>query len=181
LLLARLMVHGVPVRVSSAGTRALVGQPMSPEAASLSLDYGGAPSAHRARQLTPQLVEEADLILTATRDQRGEVVSLAPATSRHTFTLRQFARIATSPDIHAAISASMDGADDGSPRSTLLSYVGAIAASRGYAPPPARAADDDIQDPYRQSKQVHRRVARSIDEAVTAIVTGMTSALTRLQ
>ena len=178
LLTARLSAAGVPVRVVSAGTRALVGRGMPEEAGALSLDYGGNPSGHVGRQVTREMVEDADLILTATRDHRGEIVSLSPAASRHTFTLQQFARISqaaeTRPLLEPAEQREVAGA-----RSALLEYVASVAASRGYAPPPARAIDDDIEDPFRQSRQVYRRVARTVDEAVTKVVEALASAVPR--
>lgn len=177
LLEAQLGSSGIPVRVSSAGTRALVGQPMTPEAAALSLDYGGNPRLHRAQQLSRQLVENADLILTATRDHRGEVVSLSPAASRHTFTLAQFARIVGSSGALSHNAPAPADAKPGFPRDTLRSFVSAAAASRGISPPPVRAIDDDIEDPYRRSEKVYRRAGRAIDEAVATIVGGMVSAV----
>lgn len=177
LLDAKLASSGVPVRVTSAGTRALVGQPMTPEAAALSLEYGGNPRLHRAQQLSRQLVENADLILTATRDHRGEVVSLSPAASRHTFTLAQFARIVGSLGALAHNTPLVADAEPDSPRDALRSFVSAAAASRGISPPPVRAIDDDIEDPYRRSEKVYRRAGRAIDEAVTTIVGGIVSAV----
>lgn len=173
LLSARLSAAGIPVRVTSAGTRALVGRPMPEEIGALSLDYGGNPAEHVARQLTAEMVEDADLVLTATRDHRGEVVSLSPAASRHTFTLQQFARISQAAETRPLLEPVRE--DTGAPgaRPALRGYVDSVAASRGYAPPPARAIDDDIEDPYRQSKQVYRRVARTIDEAVTSVVSAL--------
>lgn len=184
MLRARLATAGVVAEVASAGTRALVGHPMTPEAAGQLAAYGGTPWSHQARQLTAEMVENADLILTATRDHRGEVVSTIPAASRNTFTLQQFARISASEG--GLVRGNLGPDDDDAPpmgssslRQGLQSYVAAIAASRGYVPPPARSVDDDIEDPYRQSKQVYRRSARAIDEAVATIVAGLTQAAAR--
>jgi protein-tyrosine phosphatase len=179
LLTARLSEAGIPVRVESAGTRALVGRGMPEEVTALSLDYGGDPSGHLGRQVTPEMVEDADLILTATRDHRGEIVSLSPAASRHTFTLQQFARISQASETRPLLEPVVEHREAPGARSALVEYVATVAASRGYAPPPARAIDDDIEDPFRQSKQVYRRVARTIDEAVTSVVEALASAVPR--
>jgi protein-tyrosine phosphatase len=176
LLRDRLSSAAVPVTVGSAGTRALVGQPMTREAAEQVSEHGTTPSPHRARQLTAELVQAADLILTASRDHRGEVVSLAPSASRRTFTLREFTRIMNSVAAQESSGPHAPEAEAGSLRTALRSYVDRMAANRGYAPPPARAIDDDIDDPYRQSKQVYRRSAGIINEAVTTIATGLASA-----
>ena len=83
------------VRVSSAGTRALVGYGMTPEAAQLAADYGVPEvAAHRARFLTEGLLETPDLILAMSREHRRAIVDLAPRRLRSTFTLREFARLA---------------------------------------------------------------------------------------
>lgn len=177
LLKARLTSADIPISVASAGTRALAGQPMTPEAAALSVQYGGDPAQHRARQLSLRMVEEADLILTAARDHRAEAVSLYPRASRQTFTLRQFARIVASPDASALIDPVAGWGDAASQQYALRSFVSAVAAGRGIAPPPAHASDDDIEDPYLQPKRVYLRAGHAIDEAVTTIVAGFASAV----
>ncbi|MDY7557708.1 hypothetical protein [Cryobacterium sp. 10C3] len=75
LLTTRLTNAGIPVLVTSAGTYAMVGKGMPDEAAALSVRYGGDPRAHVSRQLTARLVADADLVVTADREHRGEVVS----------------------------------------------------------------------------------------------------------
>ncbi|HYI33696.1 MAG TPA: low molecular weight phosphatase family protein [Glaciibacter sp.] len=176
LLRDRLSSAAVTVTIGSAGTRALVGQPMTPEAAEQVSEHGTTPSPHRARQLTAEHVEAADLILTASRDHRGEVVSVAPSASRRTFTLREFARIVEFTGARESIGPGSPDVEAESLRTVLRAFVDTMAASRGYAPPPARAIDDDIDDPYRQSKQVYRRSAGIIHEAVTTIAAGLASA-----
>ncbi len=51
------------VRVSSAGTSALTGNPATPEIVDIARDWGVDLSNHTARQLTPGMIENADLIL----------------------------------------------------------------------------------------------------------------------
>ncbi len=165
LLRARLTTAGIRATVRSAGTRAMVGGAMTPEAAALSLRYGGDPSGHQPRQLTEKLVATADLVLTATREHRGEAVSLFPRAARYAYTLRQFARL---------VSASLVGA--GMPDATPADFLTEIAASRGQVAPPASPDDDDIEDPYRRPQAVYDRVGRTIDEATAVIVSGLGSA-----
>lgn len=79
------------IDVESAGTGALVGHPVDPGSAAL-LDAAGVPwSEFRARQLTAPMVEQADLVLTATRGHRRRVVQEAPAALQRTFALIDFA------------------------------------------------------------------------------------------
>ncbi len=74
--------------VRSAGVSALGGGPATEQAvgamAGLDLDL----TAHRARPLTPQLIEEADLIYCMTRDHRASVLQMAPSAEDRTMTLR---------------------------------------------------------------------------------------------
>src|SRR4029453_8303241 len=84
---------GPTVSVSSAGTHALVGQPISEPMAALLRDTGVEPDSFEARRLSEQMLKQADLILSMTRAQRSLVVELWPAAVRRTFTLREFARL----------------------------------------------------------------------------------------
>jgi protein-tyrosine phosphatase len=84
---------GPTVHVASAGTRALVGQPISQPMAALLRDSSLEPERFEARRLSEQMLKEADLVLAMTRAQRGLAVELWPAAVRRTFTLREFARL----------------------------------------------------------------------------------------
>ncbi|KFF58428.1 hypothetical protein JF66_18650 [Cryobacterium sp. MLB-32] len=159
LLRARFAAAGVAARVKSAGTRAMVGHDMTAEAAALALEYGAADMPHAAQQLTPELIAEADLVVTATREHRSAVVSMYPKSTRYAFTLKQLARLMAAVEARPAV-----GAGD---------FIEAIAASRGMTPPPADPLEDDIEDPYRQSSAVYARTAAAIDAAVTTISTGI--------
>lgn len=165
LLRARFAAAGVEARIVSAGTRALVGHDMTPEAAALSVEYGGGKHHHRAQQLTAGLIADAHLVVTATREHRSAVVSMYPKSTRYAFTLNQLARLTADAPVEPATTHP----------ATITSYVAAIAASRGMTPPPAHAGDDDIEDPYRQSAAVYARVAASIDAAVSTITTGISA------
>ena len=85
---------GRGVEVSSAGTGALVGEAMTPETADLVSRHGGDPTGHRARQVTPQLLAEADLVLALTREHRAAVAQLHPRVLRRLLTLREAGRLA---------------------------------------------------------------------------------------
>lgn len=73
------------IRVGSAGLGALVGRPMEENAIALLHERGIDASEHRARQLEPSMLREADLILTMERRQLGSVARLAPEASGKTF------------------------------------------------------------------------------------------------
>lgn len=159
LLATRLQEIGINALVHSAGTAAMVGYPMPDPAAELSTRYGGEPSAHRAQQLDEHAINGADLVLTAAREHRADVVLRSPRALPYTFTLRQFARIASalSDDDLAAIH-------------TPRELVATVAAQRGFVPPPENPSDDDVVDPYRQSQDIYDASGEAIDLAVSAIV-----------
>lgn len=173
LLRARLAAAGIPAAVLSAGTQALVGHEMTPQAADLSVLHGGTPTGHGARQLTAELVSSADLVLTATREHRSEAVSLLPRASRYAYTLNQFARLVTSlgePVEETPTRSLVEPADP------LRALLAAVAASRGQTPPPAQPDDDDIVDPYRQSQEVYDLAGQAIDRATATIAAAFAAA-----
>lgn len=73
------------IRVSSAGLGALVGQPMDEHAMALLKDRGIDASEHRARQLEPSMLREADLILAMEQRHLNSVARLAPEASGKVF------------------------------------------------------------------------------------------------
>ncbi len=161
---------------------ALVGQAMTDEAAALSHRYGGQPAGHIAKDVTSMMINEADLVLTASREHRSEVVSMLPRATRYTFTLNQFARLAdaASYDLSTEIDARPGRSD--SPigeGEALRAFVVEAASMRGVATAPSGATVDDIEDPYRRSASVYEAAASAIDSAVWQIVRGMARATTR--
>ena len=167
LLRARFGAAGMSVIVRSAGTSALEGIDMTDEAAALARQYGGTGAGHIARQLTADLVADADLVLTATREHRHAVVALHPRAARYAYTLIQFARL-----VDAVDSSTLDRSGSDGP----LVLLNEVAATRGFAPPPKHPDLDDITDPYRRSQEVYDDAGRAIDAATTTIVAGVTGA-----
>lgn len=76
LLARRLREKGVGAVVESAGLAALVGWPADPIACEVVKARGLDLGAHRARQLTPELIRRADLVLTMEADQQRAVEEL---------------------------------------------------------------------------------------------------------
>jgi protein-tyrosine phosphatase len=83
---------------SSAGTRAVIGHPVHPEAARVLTNLGGTADGFAARQLTPRIAAEADLVLAMTAAHRDAVLELAPRQLRRTFTLTEAAVLAAEHD-----------------------------------------------------------------------------------
>lgn len=182
LLRARLGELGVSVKVHSAGSRAMAGDAMTPEAARVSRRYGGAGDGHVARQLTASLISEADLVLTATREHRSAVAALYPRAARYSFTLTQLARLVAPMVLSQQVSggSAADGEsgrpDPAGTARILRALVAEVAATRGFSPPPQRPADDDIDDPYRRAMGVYDSVGLIVNRAVTTISAAFGSA-----
>jgi protein-tyrosine phosphatase len=151
---------GPTIFVSSAGTHALVGQPMSEPMARLLRSKGVEDAAFAARRLTESLIKDADLVLTLTRAQRSLVVEVWPPAVRRTFTLREFARLLDQIDGSAL--------PEGSPAERLLAAIPLAAAQRGHRQASAQA--DDVVDPFRLSDEIYAASLEEITSAVDVIV-----------
>jgi len=81
------------VEVSSAGVFALPNAPATEEAVQALAEEGIDLSGHRARLLTPEMVHEADLVLTMTGGHKRYVQQLAPEAKGKTFTLAEYAGV----------------------------------------------------------------------------------------
>lgn len=167
LLATRLADLGVTV--SSAGTRARGGTPMTPEAQALAADRG-VPSSlsvdHAARYLTPAHVAAADLVLAMTRDHRREIVELDPSRVRTAFTVREFARLAadvSDDELRAAASGGAGG------RERFAAALAVVAGRRGLVLPPASLEEDDVVDPYGRSTATYERSADEMAPGIAAV------------
>lgn len=170
LLTARFAAVGVDAAVSSAGTGALVGEPMTHEAAAIARRLGADPDGHVARRLTPALLDDADVVLTAARSHRAEVASMRPKAARKAYTLREFARI-----VHF-LSDDPAAAPPPRPGDSPADLLDAVTRSRGFAPPPENPEDDNVVDPYRRPAEVYEEAGALIDRATAAIVAAVAAA-----
>ncbi|CAI7976882.1 protein-tyrosine phosphatase [Frankia sp. Hr75.2] len=154
--------------VSSAGVRARVGEPMDTHAATVLAERGADFVGFRSRQVTSVIVDQADLVLCATRAHRAEVVRLAPRTVRRAFTLREFARLVDTVESERVESSVAElAAHDrrGRLRAAGRTLVMAGAAARGVLPP-AAPEDDDLVDPVGCDLDAFRACAEAIEAAL---------------
>jgi len=79
------------IKVESAGTMAFEGAEMSEYSEQALENMGIRPGRHRARQLTPEIAEEADIILTMESQHIDEVEAICPEAQEKTHTLKGFA------------------------------------------------------------------------------------------
>lgn len=150
--------------VYSAGTGALAGRPMTPEAAAVVAAYGGDPDGFLSSEITANLVAQADLVLTATRAHRSQVVTLEPQALRRGFTMIEFARTALELG---------ERLPTGDPVERAHTLVATAARHRGTVRR-ARPDDDDIPDPIGQPMSAYQStgavIARAVDASITALV-----------
>ena len=148
------------VDVTSAGTYGLVGHPIEPDALAVLGEMGVEPDEFAARELVREIVEEQDLVLTATREHRAASVSMLPRASRRIFTIREFARLVEAVDVtHVG---------GGDPVTRARELIDAAASQRGYVRAPS-PSDDDVADPYRRPVDAFRVVGEQIDAATGVI------------
>ncbi|MET3808586.1 protein-tyrosine-phosphatase [Nakamurella sp. UYEF19] len=129
------------------------GAPVVADAARVLAERGVDSSAFVSRRLRADLVERADLILTAGRDHRDTVVRLVPDAADRCFTLLQFRRLA-------------DGIE-GLPQwnqAWTLELIRSAIANRGRRPA-ARPEDNDLTDPTGHGRRWVRRCADRIAES----------------
>lgn len=115
---------------------------------------GASAEGFSSRSIDEDMVREADLVLTATRDHRAYLLDRLPDALRRTFTLREFAALVS--DVDAS-----------SPRDLV---------EHAYRHRSAAQDDPDLDDPYRQPPAVHRAVVDQIREAVEVIADRLTAA-----
>lgn len=147
------------VTVGSAGTRALVGHPVAEPMADLLTADGLPPTGFAARQLSPALVEQADLVLALTTAHRARVVELVPSAVRRTVTVTELGRLSGTLAPGAVV-----GQDDAARLATLL--PAALQERPRHA---GRRHDDDVVDPYRRSAATYRRCYDQILDALAPV------------
>ncbi|MEU6296446.1 protein-tyrosine-phosphatase [Streptomyces erythrochromogenes] len=158
--------------VESAGTWGHEGAPMEANAAAVLEDFGADASGFTGRELLDEHVIRADLVLTATRDHRAQVISMGHSAGLRTFTLKEFTRL-----VRAIDPATLPPLDDGmAERARAL--VRAAAALRGWLLAPSPDADE-VYDPYGAPITFFRSIGDEINQALDPVVTALTGVAAR--
>lgn len=155
----RLRGPEAPVWIHSAGIRGLGGHSAMPEMLDEASARGLDLSRHVARGVTVASLVEPDLVLAMTAAQRDHLTSLAPAAAPRTFSLKQLAELVDEID-------SPDGA------ASLAQRVRAVAARADRARQAGNGqgvTDHDVADPYGMGRDVYRRIAGEIEQAVEKV------------
>lgn len=153
--------------VVSAGTGALVGNPVDPGSARILDERQIAHDTFRARQISEQLLGDVDLVLGMAVEHRKIVLSYAPRLLKRTFTIKELARLVDSAEEQRPWSERLAGLR--TPEERWAQIPLDLARERGRS----RAAEgmDDVADPYRQADEAFVAMADDVDAAVARIVT----------
>ncbi|MEH1125071.1 arsenate reductase/protein-tyrosine-phosphatase family protein [Micromonospora sp. CPCC 206061] len=152
----------------SAGTGGWhAGEEMNPPAARQVRARGGDVNGFLARKLRSDLIDAADLVLTATADQQEYVVALRPDAADRTFVLGEFGRLLAGVDL-SALPPAEPTADAVYARGVAL--VEAVAAARGST---AALPTDDLDDPWGRGDQTFSRVADEIEDTLHPLATAL--------
>jgi sulfate adenylyltransferase len=138
------------VEVSSAGTHGFDAEPVSDTMDAEFARFATETEAFRSRPVTGDLIDDADLVLTAAAAHRTRLLEERPAAFRKIFTLGQF--VASAQAAHP----SLHGRD----------LIAALANRRVPASP-----DHDIADPYRRGPDEARRAAATMEGMLDVLVT----------
>jgi protein-tyrosine phosphatase len=139
---------------------------MEAHAATVLAEYAADPSGFTGRELLDEHVIDADLVLTATRDHRAQVISMGHAAGLRTFTLKEFTRLVRAIDPTTL-------PDDGDVTERARSLVRAAAALRGWLLAPTADADE-VYDPYGAPLTFFRSIGEEIHTALDPVVTALT-------
>ena len=164
LLTTKLSPLNTAFSISSAGTHAMLGGSVPQEIIDFAASKNTSISGHNPQDLTAAKIASADLILTAERTHRSEVVSISPRASAKTFTIKQFARLCEEFDRHVE-----SGEISVTNSLTPGDLVAEIADFRSIASPIDVASSDDVADPYRRSQEAYDLANNEIDRATEQI------------
>ena len=148
---------GAALRVSSAGSHALEGNPAASRMLLAAATRGADLQRHHARELTRRRVRAADLILCMAEEHRPFVLAYDRSAARRTFLLAAFARAAAQWAWLA-----------GSP----AELVSLAAEHAGRVLP-----GDDIEDPLGHPPEAYAACAERLDALITPVMTALARSL----
>lgn len=141
----------------SAGTRGLPRHPIDSHSAALLAHANIDSSMFRSKRITPQIANDADLILCFEPHHITDVVTLAPRAGRYTFLLTDFANL--------CVYCAKQGYIQGPTRQAKLeSAIDNASLVRPMLPKPMT-----IADPYKQELSVFIQAHNAICQALTLI------------
>ena len=154
ILRQRLAERGVDARVTSAGTLPW-NAGATDTAVEVMHEHGLDIAGHENRQVTRELLEEADLVLGMTRDHVSIATARNPRVRGRTFLVGELARLGAGIGPRAA-------------SEPVALWAERAAAARPLRRPLGRAVDE-IADPVGEPIDIYRRTAAELDERLTEI------------
>lgn len=149
------------VHIESAGTRALAGQDMQ-EGSHEALEAVGADaSGFVSRQLTHSMLDDVDLVITATQRHRRDVVTLNPRALRRTFSLGELADLLRTADLRP----------DGGP--PWAAVVAERARDQRGQSPVRSAAESDIPDPYLLGPEAYALMTHAVESYLLLVASAL--------
>jgi protein-tyrosine phosphatase len=155
LLRRRLEERGVAAQVTSAGFLT-GGAPATVPAVDVMAGEGLDISAHRSRQLTTYLVDEAELVVTMTRQHLIELTLMEPDGWPRMFQIVDLVRRA-------------EEAGPRSPGVPFAQWLAVVGEGRNRSGLLAASLGDDIDDPVGQSAAVYQRTKKQLDDLLTRL------------
>lgn len=166
----RVLAHelaGTGITVSSAGTGALVGSPVDAQSASRIAGVGALADGFAARQITRDIVAEADLVISATRDHLSAVVPLHPRALRYSFALHDLG------DLLAEVS---EADIEAAPGANRVAKVAAAAIAKRGTVNPRLPEESGIIDPFRRDAPVFDQMVDEVSQSLPAVVSALKGA-----
>ncbi|GAB3880267.1 arsenate reductase/protein-tyrosine-phosphatase family protein [Terrabacter terrigena] len=158
----RQLLAGTDAVVESAGTRALVGSDIEPGSSAALSAVGADVAGFASRQLARAMLDDADIVVTATQQHRGDAVALHPRALRKTFTIGELADLVRGADLAAAAGEA--------PADVPWAAVVADVARGRRGLHRARPADEsDIYDPYGRGSAAYARMSHEIESLVGVV------------
>jgi protein-tyrosine phosphatase len=158
----RQLLAGTDAVVESAGTRALVGSDIEPGSSAALSAIGADVAGFASRQLARSMLDEADIVVTATQQHRGDAVALHPRALRKTFTIGELADLVRGADLAA-------DARTAPPHVPWAAVVADVARGRRGLRPARTADEADIYDPYGRGPAAYARMSHEIESQVSVV------------
>ncbi len=137
------------ITIHSGGLAAHDGEDMQPPMKRRVRQYGADSEDFTARQVTSDMLEEADLILAATREHIQDMIAAVPECAGRVFTVPELGDLLTELDVDG-----LPGLEAGSAAGRLGALVPALDAARSDRERQAGTADD-VVDPYMLPDEVY--------------------------
>lgn len=152
--------------VSSAGTHALVGNPVDPGSARILEAKGVDPTGFAARQMSERIMQDVDIVLPLEGTHRKVVLSYSPRHLKRAYTPKELVRLLDAAGAREPWTERLAGL--ATPEERWAALPSHLAQERNLSRVTKGA--DDIVDPYRRPQEAFDAMATEVDDAVARIV-----------